>query len=778
VNLAGQLSQRLITKKFLLFIVVVLALIPYVSFIATGPVRNSIDNAEHWVNLTNAMFIDGQSFIFSYGPLFWLVGGVVEHYNIWTYYLTIIFSLLFYATVVWSILVLTYKSRGYFFLALTVICFFSLYYIKVFLFIWPLLFLFYHQYTSHKQFFINARLCLLLGAMAGILLYVRFFYGLIAVAVLGGYLAIQFLKGMSFKEVVSFILAFAISSFITGMVIYGDVSLVARYFIINMQLSYGNAVDMTLDIKNYRFVFVCSFIVLGCFIAYGLGKQRLFLLPLIATWLLLFKLGYGRADHYITYFVVPCAFIMLLISFDKGYFTKVIFLVSFFSLYYLGTHPAYLNSPRLGLAFTTFNIPSVNNPFRLPFNKQVAYEDRMSQNYEQYKLDAQFIDSIAKNTVDIYPYNNEYIYANHLNYKPRPLFQNYMTLTPKLDQANADYFNSGVRPQKVIWNSGLACGDADCNSFIGIDNKYILNEDPLTSMALLENYLITGFTHGRKNEPMLLLSQREKALPANFKVKKIERMKFGEWYPLPDGKSNIVKIFPDFHITMTGRVKNLFFRGDVVRINYKLKSGVLKQYRLSIINSRSGVWASPLLDGFDINGFTGEDVAEVMFETDSSYYFEPEFDAKMVVAESPLLKYHRKKIKYNQPVILPSFVKVKDIDCEASIDQKNEPVLYEEGRTPLFVKGWLAKSTVQGTIFDESYITMIDKNKRIFYFSTSEVKRGDLISVFGKPTLENAGYASNVDTSAFHGEYIVGLSGRTGNDVFVCKNMQFPLTLR
>lgn len=78
VNLAGQLFQRLATKKFILFVFICLALMPFMGLITVGPVKNSIANVEQWVNLTNAVFIDDQSFIFSYGPLFWLVGGQVS----------------------------------------------------------------------------------------------------------------------------------------------------------------------------------------------------------------------------------------------------------------------------------------------------------------------------------------------------------------------------------------------------------------------------------------------------------------------------------------------------------------------------------------------------------------------------------------------------------------------------------------------------------------------------------------------------------------------------
>lgn len=778
MNFAGPLSQRLMIKKVIFFVFILLALVPFINVIATGPVHNSIDNAEHWVNLTNAMFIDGQSFIFSYGPLFWLVGGVSEYYSAGSYYLSISFALMFYASVIWAMLILTYKSRGYLFLFLIVVCFFTLYYLKVLLFLWPLIFLFYRQLTSEKNFYFNASLCLALGALAGLLLYVRFFYGLIAVAVLGGYLAVQFLKDFRLKEVVTFIFAFTVSSILIGMLVYGDISLVIKYFTVNMQLSYGNGVDMTLDIKNHRFAFVCSLIVLGCFIVYGIRKHRLFLIPLIVTWLLLFKLGFGRADHYVTYFVVPCAFIVLLISFEKGYLTKGLFFVSFFSLYYLGTHQAYDNSPKLALAFSTINIPSISNPLKLPFAADESYERRMAQDYSQYKLDEAFVKLIGADSVDVYPYNNEYMYANQLNYKPRPLFQNYMTLTPVLDQDNADYLSGADKPQKIIWNSGLGCGDADCNSFIGIDNKFILNEDPLTSMAILENYKFSAFTRGRNNEPLSLLTPREHPLTADFVTRENVRMQFGVWYPLPQAKNSIVKIYPDFKISLTGKLKNFLFRGNIVKIKYKLKSGVQKEYRLSIINSRSGVWASPLLDSFDENGFTGEDVTDVMFETDSTYYFEPEFDAKIATTEVPLIHYQRRKIKYNEPVTVAPNVSVTDIDCEGSIDQLTEPTAADDFITPLTLKGWLAKSTGQGALFDAIYITLTDKNHHHRFVASSKNSRGDLVAVFGKPELENAGYVANVDISGLRGDYKVSLSGRTGDQIFVCRNLQRPLTLK
>ena len=777
VNFAWPLLQRLATRRGLAFLFVFLTLIPFINLITQGKVPDSIDNVEQWMNVANAVFLEDQSFIFSYGPLFWLVTRTSEHFNAWSYFLSISFILFFYSFVIYSILLLMYWKRGYLYFSLIFICFFSFYSLKSLLFLWPLIFLFYQQLTNERNIQFNMGLCFVLGSMAGMFLYVRFFYGLIAVSVLGGYLAVYLFKDVKVKYIIAFIFSFIASSFLVGILIYGDVNQVFKYFTINIELSYGNGVDMTLDIQNYRFSFVCAFVILGCFIIYGVFLRRFLLVPMLVTWLFLFKLGFGRADHYIDYFVVPCAYIVLLMAFDKSYLAKTLFFICFICLYYLGAHSAFYNSPKLSLVFTKFTIPTMRNPFDLPFAGN-AYEERMAQRYHQYKLDDQFLKKIGTDSVDVYPYNNEYMYANQLNYKPRPLFQNYMTLTPVLDQANSDYLRGAGKPKKIIWNSGLGCGDADCNGFIGLDNKFILNEDPLTSMAIFENYKVSEFTHGRNSEPLLLLTSRDQTLAADFVTRQNERMQFGVWYPLPQAKNSIVKVFPDFKISLVGKIKNFLFRGDIVKVRYKLKSGLQKEYRLNIINSHSGVWASPLLDGFDENGFTGEDVTDIMFETDSSYYFEPEFDAKIATTAVPLIHYQRRKIKYNDPVTVSPSVSVKDIDCEGSVDQLTEPAIADDVITPLVLKGWLAKSTGQGTLFDAIYVSLTDKNQHHRFVASSKNSRGDLIAVFGKPDLENAGFTANVDTSGLHGDYTVSLSGRTGDQIFVCRNLQRPLTLK
>jgi hypothetical protein len=150
-------------------------LIPFINLITLGKVKDSIDNVEQWMNVANAVFIEDQTFIFSYGPLFWLVTRVSEYYNAWNYYLSISFLIFFYSFVIYLIFSLIYKTQGYLYFSLIFICFFSFYSLKSLLFLWPLIFLFHQQLMSERNRQFNMRLCFALGSMAGMFLYIRFF---------------------------------------------------------------------------------------------------------------------------------------------------------------------------------------------------------------------------------------------------------------------------------------------------------------------------------------------------------------------------------------------------------------------------------------------------------------------------------------------------------------------------------------------------------------------------------------------------------------------------
>lgn len=766
-------------RKSVLFLIVCIVLLPIIDSLATGPVRSSIDNAEHWVNLTNSMFYSGQDYFFSYGPLFWLIGGVSEYFNSLTYYTSILFSLLFFSAMLWSLILIMHRGRGYFFLILVFISFFSFSAAKGVIFLWPLLFLFFKELYQQDKKCLSLKVSIFLGAIVGFFFFIRFFYGLVALVTIGGYFVAFFLRSLRFKEGAVFTISSIISFFICGVICFRDVHSVFTYFAINSQLSFGNAVDMTLDIANYHSVYICAVIVLGCFVGYAVARRIVFLVPLVLIWALLFKLGFGRADHYISYFVTPCIFISLLISFDKGMLPKFLFGICFASLYYLGTHPAYSNSPTLNLVPLNFSMPQLRNPFHLPFDKDKSYSERMAEKYSSYKLPEDVVQRISTQTVEVYPYNNEYVFANRLNYKHRPSFQNYMTLTPQLDQMNATFLSSADKPEWIIWTGGIMCADVDCNVFVGLDNKYILNEDPLTNTAIFKNYAFVQLSKGKNDEPVALLRKKMNPELTYTKLSSMD-MKFGQWFSVPESNGGIVKVSPDFKLTLAARLKNLLFRGDILKVKYKLASGAIKEYRLNIINSQSGVWISPLLDGFNSTGFSGDTVTDIMFEANTRYYFNPEFTAHFFKLANSSLIFKPREVKYNEQQEIVSQVQVVTGDCEGSIDFINDVPVADMSHKPLrslSVKGWLANSVTGGILYDQTYIALTDSSQRTVYFDSRNLNRGDLVGLFGHASLQKAGYQAILATAGMKGDYTVSLAGLKGMNLLLCRNIRVHVTI-
>ncbi|HHK4128850.1 TPA: hypothetical protein ACQTWV_000465 [Enterobacter roggenkampii] len=781
MRIVGLLKLISINKMKLSYALIVVLLLPVIHLMAVGPVRNSIDNAEQWVNLTNSVFESGGVFSFSYGPLFWLTGGVAEHYNAATYYICIFLNLLFYSTLLWSVSVMMRKGNGYILSLLVLLCFFSFSALRGILFLWPLVFLLHRELIHEKKSCLTAVAGLILGILVGLFFYIRFFYGLIAFLLIGGYFTYWFIKSWCFKSGAIFTFSMICSFILIGLLIYGDLQSVVMYFKINSQLSYGNSVDMTLDIANYTRVFLCSFSILVFFIVYGVYCRASFLIPLVLLWIVLFKLGYGRADHYIIYFIIPCVFICLLLSFDKGALIKVLSAISIAVLYYLGTQSAYINAPKLQTFPSNVSLPALSNPFVLPFNKDLDYTKRMEIQYKDYKLNDSLLMLIGKDKIDIYPYNNEYAFSNKLNYAFRPSFQNYMTLTPELDRLNAQFYSSKDKPEWIIWNSGIMCTDSDCNSFSGMDNKLIVNEDPLTNSAILKNYSFFQLFSGKNGEPLSLWKRR--TLPGLTEhLLTTQKMQFERWYPVPDRQSNhnFIKVALDLKLTSFGRLKNLLFRGDILKVRYKLHGGSVKEYRLNIINSLSGVWVSPLINGFDSTGFTGENVEAIMFSIDSDYYLEPQFTAKFIEFSGAGLSFHPRAKKFSHRADINVSGNVLDAECAGSIDTINEKLVSlhdKNSLNDLDVKGWLAKSTVDGVLFDSTFITLTDaKNKRM-YFDTRILGRNDLISVFGHSTLSKAGFESILPISELKGEYTLSLAGMSNQQLIECRNLKIPVIL-
>lgn len=726
---------------------------------------SSNGNVEQWVNLTNQMFYGAQDFLFSYGPLYWLAGGTSSQYNIYTYWGAITFLSILNACF-WSVIfTLIDKARSYILFAVTYFIFFSSLNFSAALFLLPFAVVAYFEFSKTNPLTVNSRLMVALGVLVGFLFYVRFFYGIVGVAAFGSYFFSRLFSEKKSFRLVLFFIGLIVSYIFFGLIIFHDKASLVSYLIVNKNLSFGNSVDMTLDVINSKTTFVAVALVVVFLNIYLLFKRRSLLLTVNVLLLLFFKLGFSRTDHYVGYFIIPVAALSLVMIFEKDRLGRLLFVLTISSLYYLSVNQSYPSSPTKDSL-----LPAIDF--------SVGYEDRMQSLYANFKLEEELIRKIGKSTVDVYPYNNEYAFANKLNYKHRPSFQNYMTLTPALDLMNKKFFESSDRPKFILFTSGITCGSENCNVFDGFDQKFSLNEDPLTASSILLNYHAVSVSKGKNGVPLILLEENDgytvySESPISEKI-----MNFGEWYKVPRAADGVTKIIPDFELTNYGRIKNLLFRGSILKIRYKFVSGDVREYRLNIINSKSGVWASPLLDNFELSG---DAVDSVMFLSQASNYFNPKFKSRWVKIHIPGV--HTKDvISHHVLTSIPDINTNVEIACDGSIDSISgappaPSKLHFNAMDFLNVQGWLALSTKDGTLFDKTFVTLTDINGKRIFISTNGQVRGDVGAAFNKISLNAAGYNTLIDLSMLNGTYTLGMGGIHNHEFYSCSQYTIPVAI-
>jgi len=477
-------------------------------------------------------------------------------------------------------------------------------------------------------------------------------------------------------------------------------------------MNYANSIDLNLDVTNKALTFVLIGLALVLLNIHLFRTNRLLILTINVLYMIFFKMGFHRADggHFVYYFIVPAVILSLVMLFREKLFNKLLFVAFISVIFWMAHDPAKGHT----LTYSPFT-------FGYGIDYKVPYPDRMANTYSMYKLKDSMVSRIGQATIDVYPFNNEYTFANKLNYHYRPLVQNYTTLTPKLDQMNKKFFEGDNKPQFVLWTE----------NFWGIDGRYPLSEDPLTSSSMLLNYHVVDKSPGRYGA-VFLMERNENTTtyqPTNIKR---EEMEFNKWYDVPKVDSAVVKLVPNLKLTLFARVKNLLFRGDILYVNYKLASGEIKRYRQNIVNSQSGIWVSPFFLSFK---FVDEQVVAVKLETDGNHYFKPKMTADWInvpISIQGLVTANRKKVDRQLAIKLdPKY----QIQCNLDIYGKDP-----SGNLQLY--GWIFIPGIQPEQ-TTTYLVLTDKNNDQYCYILNKHSRPDVTACF------HSVYETNLDMAGF-----------------------------
>ncbi len=117
---------------------------------------------------------------------------------------------------------------------------------------------------------------------------------------------------------------------------------------------------------------------------------------------------------------------------------------------------------------------------RLPMHQDFSMlQDNLRAAFPEAMLPAGIRTAIGRSSVDVMPWESSIAILNGLNYQPRPIPQSYAAYTPWLDNLNARFLASTNAPDYLLY----ACAQRN-----DVDYRPAAWDESMTKVALLENY--------------------------------------------------------------------------------------------------------------------------------------------------------------------------------------------------------------------------------------------------------------------------------------------------
>jgi hypothetical protein len=237
---------------------------------------------------------------------------------------------------------------------------------------------------------------------------------------------------------------------------------------------------------------------------------------------------------------------------------------------------------------------SLLRPYNL-YNLTVKYNKTAKESHKKSKLETAkkvlpdtLLKMIGKNTVDVYPWNYSIVAVNGLNWIPRPVLHSYASYTHWLDQQNAKHISSANAARFVIWET-TADDYQELQRMSGIDNHYLLNDGPISTLSFFSNYSLKY-----KTRDYLLYERRQVPPKLTSTVSEAREYAYNQWIDVPDhGPGKIVRAKLDITKSFAGRLKSFFFKGEEFYIYYEMEDRQMLVNRIVPKNAKDGLWINP-----------------------------------------------------------------------------------------------------------------------------------------------------------------------------------------
>jgi hypothetical protein len=439
-----------------------------------------------------------------------------------------------------------------------------------------------HYETNKSPWLIVAILTATIG------IFVRANIGIVSLLTLFSYTAIQLILNRNYKPLLAVITLIPVSIAFFWLVIYHNLTGLTRYLYGIYQFA-GNSSSAVSVYPENNWWWLSASMILFALVPIVANKKKawifftLFLLPLYAEWIH----GISREDFshlrgfflYLIFFF--SLFIILFSEVRKITFLLIILLLALFSLNLKNA---------INYSLCSREIVVSGNLLELIFDhKELLDQSKIlsEQNIKSVRLDSNCLKIIGTKTVDVYPWNFAFIPANNLNWVPRPVLQTYASYKPWLDKQNADHFASARAPDFLIWE---LLTDRYGGQLGSIDNRYLLNDEPMTIISILNHYHIIY-----KNGKILLLAKNNHRPLSDGKTIGSCTALWDQWIKVPKNIEGILRAKIHFPGNLLRKLRTLVYKDIPFYIEYKLQSGDLCSYRIIPSTTPDGVWINPLI---------------------------------------------------------------------------------------------------------------------------------------------------------------------------------------
>jgi hypothetical protein len=378
---------------------------------------------------------------------------------------------------------------------------------------------------------------------------------------------------------------------------------------------------------------------------------------------------------------------------------------------------------------------------------------------------------LMSGTSDIYSSDQASLIASGNLWNPRPTFQSYSAYTPSLIKANAAHLLQENAPDNIVFRVEP------------IDGRLPALEDGASWPIFLKKYHPVSVTGGavflKKSDDFT------KEIPAMQSLNTAS-YHMGEVVPVPTANN---PIYAEIEIrkTLIGRIENILFKPNELKISLELNNGTHIEYRFISEMAKTGFILSPLINNtaefnnlyYNKNILKNNYIKSLKINEDGNRIrswnkqyqisFKELGDFKKYPAPSDL-----DAISFTPPVV------EKTTQCSASIDvlnggPGNVSALSVDGI--LSARGWFAINTQTGSMPDAVYVSLTDGTGKPFLFPAQSNGREDVAAYFKQASLANSGFQFSTISLPAEGRYTLGLAYKKGGVIYMCPQPTIPTTI-